>query len=652
MSTGDERKTTPGPAPARTMRTAWRNALGLGPVLAGAVFAIGCLANIGRPPWLLAIVLASVAAVGMAGASVLLSRSGAGALWGAAVSACAAGWDAYAALATPWSWIAVAGLVGPALVLILLWPALKAYELRTLEDEGPPATATSAPGARRWPRYLERIGHYGVTFAEETPTKCGYDVRLQLPASGRVTFKALAASVDKLEVAARVRRGSLRFEQLPGDRAHMVTLHVAERDFLAETIRMPIPTRARSVKDPIPVGVYEDGTVATITVREQAMLIVGLRGKGKSNLLNVLIAHLAMCVDVVIFCIDYKHRLARPWIQPWLDQQGYRPVIDWLATTPEETDLMLSACLRGIEARTSAGDGREKIEPSAGEPAVLVICDEMAVVFGQNLGNAYGEGPTNFQLARKAKKLTIVGRSEAIDPVFATQRGTVTMTADGDMKSQCDLRIGLGVASEADARLIIPDDLIAAADLARLTEPGSGILWRKNGRCAPFKVFRCDPEDIAEVYRRAHVLRPAPDQGLTEAFGEDYRDRWTHRAQYLLPGRSKLAASKPAAVIAALPGAGRDEFMRIVRSDLSDIDLPVGQLPGNDDGASAARTRYREFARRMGPTGFSVGAVVRLLESEKMPTDRQTAHQWVSEDRDAQLVEPMGKFGRWRWRQL
>lgn len=644
MSTDPEHEITTAPASEHHVRPPWRDALELGPPLAGAVFAVGCLTNLARPPWLPVTVLACVLAGGIATASVLLSRTEAAALWGAAAGGCAAGWDAYAGTATPWSWEAVTGLVVPALVFIALWPVLKEYEHRMAEAQRR-AAAAAAP-ARRWPRCLERIGYSGVRFVAETQTSCGYDVRLQLPASGRVTFKGLAASVDKLEIAARVRRGSLRFEQLPGDLAHMVTLHVAERDFLAETIRMPIPTRARSVKDPIPVGVYEDGTVATLTLREQAMLIVGLRGKGKSNLLNVLIAHLAMCVDVMIFCIDHKHRLARPWIQPWLDQQGYRPVIDWLATTPEETDIMLTACLRGIDARTSAGDGREKIEPSAGEPAVLVICDEMAVVFGQGMGNPYGEGPTNFQLAKKAKKLTIVGRSEAIDPVFATQRGSVTMTADGDLKSQCDLRIGLGVATEADARLVIPDDVIVAADLARLTEPGSGIIWRKNGRCAPFKVFRCEAEDIAEVCRRAHVLRPAPDQRLAAAFGDVYRERWTHRAEYLVAG-----SSKPAAAVMVPPGADRDEFERIVRRNLSDIDVPVVQMPGDGAAVSPARERYREFARRMGATGFSVGAVVKLLGSEKMPTDRQTAHRWVSEDRDAGLVEPMGKFGRWRWRQ-
>jgi hypothetical protein len=302
--------------------------------------------------------------------------------------------------------------------------------------------------------------------------------------------------------------------------------------------------------------------------------------------------------------------------------------------------VVAASCLLGVSTRRV-----EKLAASR-EPAVLVICDELAVVIGQNMGgSAYGQGPTNFQLGTKLKRMTVIGRSEAIDPVLATQRGTVTMTGDGDLESPCDLRIGLGVATEADARLVIPDDMIVAADLARLTEPGSGIIWRKNDRCAPFKVYRCEPEDIAEVYRRAHVLRPAPDQRLAEALGDVYEERWTHRGQYLLPG-----GGRPAAGVVAPPGMDADEFRRIVDSSLSDIDVPVSDMPG-DDTASPARKRMCTYMQRMGATRVAVGGIVTLLESEKMPVSESTVHRWLSELAAAGLAEQTGKYGYWKWRQ-
>jgi hypothetical protein len=575
-----------------------------------------------------------------------MARSAAGAAWTAAAGACAAGWAAYAAIAGPWSWPAVSGLVVPAVILAPLWPAVRAHEARLEEAERRrAAAAAAAAGARKWPGLLARIGHKGVQFVDREDTRSGYKVRLRLPAHGRTTYTALSGARERLEVAARARRGSLRFEQVPGAGAHEVILHVSERDVLAEEIPLPVDNRTLTITRPLPVGLYEDGTVCALTLREVAALIVGLRGSGKSTLLHVLIAQLARCVDAVIFVIDLKGgRMATPWLRPWLDARTPRPVIDWLATTREEAEIMLQACLRGIDARSRSGSGGEKIIPSARQPAIILIIDEMAVIFGHNTGGprTSDEGVTNAQLVRLAKQITLTGRSEAIDPVFATQRGTVTMTGDGDLKSQCGLRIGLGVATEADARLVIPDNIHIAADLAQLVHPGSGIVQVKQGRVSPVKFYRITEEDIAAIAALTGHWRPAPDQVLKDAFGPEYAARWTERGGYLVP---TVPAGAPAV---APPGVGQDEFEAIVASNLRDIDQPVGSMPGDE--ASPARRRMRAFMQRS-PRGVMPSAIVKLLETEKMPVSRSTVHRWLREDEAAGLVEPTGKFGMWRWKQ-
>ncbi len=72
----------------------------------------------------------------------------------------------------------------------------------------------------------------------------------------------------------------------------------------------------------------------------------------------------------------------------------------------------------------------------------------MAVILGIGTGGPglTEGGVTNATLAGLATRLVMTGRSEAIDLIMATQRGTVTMTGSADLKSQCALRIGLGVA--------------------------------------------------------------------------------------------------------------------------------------------------------------------------------------------------------------
>ena len=432
----------------------------------------------------------------------------------AARGAAAAAWLALAGAARPWAWPPAALLVLAAAVAVWTYPRIIEREQRAEEEARRSALAARAQKEqRRWPDLLARIGYPGVRFAGRQDTRAGYVVHLQLPGTGRVTYSALAPSTEKLEVAARLRHGSLRFER--GDQAHKVILHVVERDVLAETIAFPAAEdEPLSINHPIPLGLFEDGQECAVTLREISTLIVGLRGSGKSNLLNVLLAQLARCADVLIFAIDLKGgRMAAPWIEPWLDGRTPRPVVDWLATDREEAERMLRALLRAVQARSRSGSGGEKIMPSARQPAILLVCDEIAVIMGMRMGgpSSSREGVTNLTLAGLATQLVMTGRSEAIDLVMATQRGTVTMTGSADLKSQCALRIGLGVSSRNEAEHIIPDDVHIAADLARLRHPGTGIVAQgKQRRVLPVKFFRIEHGEIGAIAERWSGIRPGP----------------------------------------------------------------------------------------------------------------------------------------------
>ena len=256
-------------------------------------------------------------------------------------------------------------------------------------------------------------------------------------------------------------------------------------------------------------------------------------------------------------------------------------------------------------------------------------------------GERPADRPTNRGLAELMKQFTILGRSEAIDPLLAAQRGTVTMLGDGDLKSQFGLRIGLGVATEADARLIIPDDVHIAANLAALYHPGSGIVQKgRHGRVLPVKFYRLDPGDIERIATTTGWIRPAPDPLLASALGQVYEERWTHRGSYLVP------ASPAAVPVVAPPGVAADVFEAIVGSNLRDVDIPFAD---NGDTASPARRRMRDFIRRS-QRGVTPKMIVDLLASEKMPLVRQTVQRWLNEDAAAGLVEQSGKFGQWKWR--
>jgi hypothetical protein len=694
----DHRPVTVVTGPPAAEPVAWQRPAAIGLLLTVAVFAAGSLLSVITLPRLVVAVGCVVLAAVLVLAALLKTRSGFGIGRGqvhTAVSGIvAAAWLGYAGTTTAWSAIAVAALLVPAAVLIPLYPVIRTREDRAAaEARRASEAAAAAKQLRRWPDLLARIGHQGVRYAGQEETMAGYLVHLRLPGSGRVTYSQLAPATEQLEVAARLRHGSLRFER--GDQAHKVILHVAERDVLAETIPLPDDEEPLSITRPIPLGLYEDGQVCAVTLRELATLIVGLRGSGKSNLLNVLLAQLARCPDVLIFAIDLKGgRMAAPWIEPWLTRRSPRPVVDWLATDRAEAEKMLHALLSAVDARSRSGSGGEKITPSPRQPAILLLCDEVAILMGIGTGGPRSplEGASNVTLARLATQLVMTGRSEAIDLIMATQRGAVTMTGSADLKSQCGLRIGLGVASEADARLIIPDDIRIAADLARLRHPGTGIVQQgKQGRVLPVKFYRIEHEAISKIAERYGRIRPGPDKLLEEALGADYAQRWSPERAARIPGVAsrpmvpvaiaagpdpaspltadqyasyqlaahqfeadqvpvdqlavdQLAADQPAA---GQPGAGQPgagEFGGPPAGFLS-----IDPLDAGDDAAHAGRARMVAMLRSAGVRGITARGISDQLAADGLAVTPQTIQRWLAEEASAGRAEN-ASYGRWKWR--
>ncbi|HEY1621071.1 MAG TPA: FtsK/SpoIIIE domain-containing protein [Streptosporangiaceae bacterium] len=603
----------------------WRRAAGTGVLAAGVLYGAGLAAGAARLTPLAVVVICVALAGGSIVAALLIMNAGPWAAYTGACGTVAAAWLAFAAAAAPGPGIAAVALVIPAAALAAAYPKVAAREAAAARRASEAAAAAAAAAERRrWPDLLGRIGHQGVMFAGREETLAGYLVHLRLPGSGRVTYSALVPSTEALEVAARLRHGSLRFER--GTHAHQVVLHVAERDVLAETVPLPASASTLSITAPLPVGLFEDGQLCAVTLREVAALIVGLRGSGKSNLLNVLLAQLARCPDVLIFAIDLKGgRMAAPWIEPWLAGRADRPIVDWLATDRDEAERMLRACLRAVQARSRSGSGGEKISPSPRQPAILLVCDEIAVILGMGTGGPRSSlgGTTNAALAGLVTQLVMTGRSEAIDLIMATQRGTVTMLGSADLKSQCALRIGLGVSSEADARLIIPDDVRIAADLARLRHPGTGIVQQgKTGRVLPAKFYRIEHHEIGAIAERYGSVRPGPDKLLEEALGEDYQARWS------------------ADRVARIPGIGT----RPVPAG------PAGEQPAGSavPAGDPARERMTTLLRSAGVRGMTIPVMAGQLSAAGHEVGQDDVRRWLAEEAAAGRVQD-ASFGRWKW---
>jgi hypothetical protein len=542
----------------------------------------------------------------------------------------ATSWMAYARLSTPFSGPAVLLLAMPVMLLAAVGaPLVTRHNDEARRFEAEDARNVEKRKLRAWETMLESVGCPGVKALSESETRAGRTIALRLPKSGSITLEHLQAVDKKIETAKRLRRGAVRFE-MGKEHSANVWMHLSERDVLKEEVAFPAGNKPRTINKPFSVGIDENGEEMLVLFREVAALIAGIRGAGKSNLIAVLLARFCQCVDTVIFMIDMKGgRTARPWLQPWLDGKCPRPAIDWVATTREEADLMLEACMAGIDVRSRSGIGGEKITPSTGTPAILLISDDIAVIFRSGGPKRGQVKTTNTQLADKGLVITATGRSEAVDPVLVVQRATVTMTGTGDLKSQCKLRFGLGTVTESEARMLLPDNWRGARPLAHIDSPGAGVIALGANVSAPGKFYRLTPQRIYGIAEETGWNRPEPDAMTAAAMGDAYATRW-ERAAELLDWMRK--------------GGDGDEPYPAVHDVVlpPDVDAVFGEMVAQIDDPEAkvhpARRRMRELIAARGILGATPDFLTKALEREGKGMARETVTRWCSADSKAGLL--------------
>lgn len=352
---------------------------------------------------------------------------------------------------TPWAkWPALVAVGG----MVLFGVAHRALVAHEPIEASPDEVAKKAVVKGQFVELLEAVGIKGLEEKSRTPFPAGKTVVLLLPINGSVTVSRLKDATEALDIAAARAGLDVTFDFERGDTHAEVKMHVFDRDVLAETIAYPFERRPKSILEPMPLGLYSTGEIVFITFREIAALMVGLKGKGKSNLINTHLAYLTGCTDAVVWMLDGKGgETVRPWLAPFLEMVTGRPAIDWAAIDESEYDAVLIAANLVRKFRTS-NKFRRGLGPSAQQPAVIVIVEEASVITGVA---RFGSG----QRSTLAQDGVTLGRSSFVDWVFATQRATLDMLGSGAMKANLDLRYGMGIKEQADARMIFPDSALA-----------------------------------------------------------------------------------------------------------------------------------------------------------------------------------------------
>jgi hypothetical protein len=446
-------------------RWAWRYRSEITPAaVALVVLGGGWGAHLSRPHWwpyfALFTALAASAIIafgGRAGLSRLAER-----IYAAAVTLAIGGWVTVAALLGPFTVPLPQVLVVSTLILAVPWWAHRRRRARVRVERTLAA----------WPDISKAIGLPGSQVMSATVDRWGWRARLRL-ARGQ-TIADVTARIPALESALGTFRGAVRVQPTRDDKANRCELRVLDTDPHAQAVPWPGPS-TRSITEPVDLGPFEDSEQCRVLFLRRHALFAGTTGSGKSGGLNVLMATLAACNDVVIWAIDLKKGME---LQPWA------PCIDRLATTPEQASALLADAVAIQQARAAwlAATGRRVWEPSPTMPALLIVIDEYAELAD--------EAPESMSDTDSIARL---GRAVAVTLVAATQRPTQKAMGQGAVRSQMDTRICFRVRERKDVDLILGQGMLTAG-------------WHAHTLNAPGKFLVSAPEHNTPQRGRAYLV--------------------------------------------------------------------------------------------------------------------------------------------------
>jgi DNA segregation ATPase FtsK/SpoIIIE, S-DNA-T family len=326
-----------------------------------------------------------------------------------------------------------------------------------------------------WPDIAEAIGLPGSRVMSAVVDLWGWRARIGLRRGQ--TVSDLMNRVPALESGLGTRPGAVRVEPDPA-RADHALIRVLHADPHARAIPYPSDQHnqpAASITRPVPLGVFEDARAVTLTLTHRHGLLGGVAGAGKSGVLNVILATLTGCLDVVLWAIDLKGGME---LGPWAS------CLNRLATTPAEAAELLAEAVAILDARAHhlKATGSRLWTPGPTTPALVLVIDEYAELAEQS------------QLALvHADSIARRGRAVAVTLLAATQRPTQKAMGSGAVRSQMDIRICLRVRERRDVDLILGQGMLAAG-------------WHAHTLDAPGKFLISTPEHHTPRRARAYLL--------------------------------------------------------------------------------------------------------------------------------------------------
>lgn len=321
---------------------------------------------------------------------------------------------------------------------------------------------------------------------------------------GRQSIADLRAAVESILSAWEYPpETTARVEQHPRNR-NWAWLHIQQVNPLGEQQEWDEELAPASFLSPFVVGFRPGGGTITTTLPKAHWFIVGQTQWGKSTWLSLMMAQLSACDDVLIWFIDLKGGgTARPWM----------PCIDWLATTKEEAEEMLSAAKRIILARSAITDDHV---PSPEDPAIVIILDEANEAFGQGTGTS--------RLVSLGVSVASLGAGLSVELVVATQIGALYAVGDERLRGNLSKCLAFRCQQDSHAEYALAD--WATLSASKLSEPGMFYFKDQQAASVLGRGFWISRPQRSRIAHKNAAKRPVLCDALVQHAGEAYVSRF------------------------------------------------------------------------------------------------------------------------------
>lgn len=475
------------------------------------------------------------------------------------VIAAAGIWLILASIYGPGHWVMLWALVFGTITLGVIWWYHKL--VRPVGSSGGLLSEWRA----KWAGIRDRVGLPGSEVVEVTGNEAYAEVTIQL-VPGSQSYKQALNAEELIAGALGLPVKAVKIRDLRNTDASKIKLVYRQVTAIDKIIHWSAvePHAPARLTDPVVLGMSETGEWKKVNALAHWM-IIGATRTGKSNALHSLLAQIAGTGEAILFFADLKGgAVASRWA----------PCVDWMATTLEETERMVNALNRIIEARaayvTSDTDG-DQLTPSREIPAIFLVFDECAA----GLGISKGEEMRRIKgrITEAVELIAMRGAAMSVYLILAGQDGSLETFGSERLRGNLTNRLCFRVARRELARYVLNDP--SSSEVTTL-EPGQFYVHIHKDDPIPVRApfmtpeeNRRLPDEIAASLARA---MPKLDELSARAAGRDYETRNDRRPERFQAPKSQEETDM---VCETVPLTAEERAEEIIRETGAGVEPPI-----------------------------------------------------------------------------